>query len=154
MIIKRLIFWAKCFECGVSYEIVNGTALDGMRLGLSEETLIPAVINWMKDAMFDEAWGIVKEQLLPKGLSEMDAAIIFDEIIGIICDPSPDGSNYNFTGKHPCPKCHCPQIHYGPTTDPPIFRDVELLKVTHFKWDNLSMEEKSNLIKKLLNGEI
>jgi hypothetical protein len=105
----------------------------------------------MEDTMFDEAWDIVKMQLLPQGLSEMDAAIIYDKILGKICDPSPDESNYNFTGDYPCPKCHCPQMHYGPTTDPPIFRDVELLKVTHFKWDKLSRNEKINLVQQLLD---
>lgn len=150
MIIRRLKFWAECFKCGNSYEIVDDAALDGMRLGHSEKTLIPAVINWMEDTMFDEAWDIVKAQLLPKGLSEMDAAIIFDKIFGRICDPSPDGSSYNFTGDYPCPKCHCPQINYGPT-DPPVYKDIELLKVLHFKWDKLNKIDKISLVKRLLD---
>lgn len=143
---KYLILLNKCKKCGVVFETLSDPGDYSTRLLLSEKTYQAAIVLCDKDPAFKEVYKIVKKYLVKKVSTAIEAAEMFDDVFGRICDKAPDGSNYNMTGKRKCPKCQSIDIEYGPT-DPPVYRAEQLREVTHMGWDRLSIYEKEVIVK-------
>ena len=151
---KKLLFNGHCGKCNNHFEFIcddNGPPAGG-RILLSRKSLQPAVIYYFEDPVFDEVAGIVDDLLTGQGLSEHKVATRFDDIFGEICDPAPDSSSYFLGGDIPCPACANKVTSYGPTT-PLKYCEVEIPKVTHKEWDNLTVAEKRRRVKALLEGK-
>lgn len=144
------IFWGKCKKCNAKFEVYADGALDyGSRLLESYKNHQLAKAVHGLDPAFEEISGLVRDFLRPLGFSEIQMTRKFDEVFGKICDPAPDGSFYDMSGKVTCLVCQSDSVSWGPS-DPPIFRDIELPHVTHKKWDALNLEQKRKTVEELL----
>lgn len=149
---KYLIFWNRCKKCGYEFETLSDPSDYSIRLLLSVKTQKPAIVMCDIDPAFKEIYKMVEEYFLPKGYPSIQIAEIFDEIFGKICDLAPDGSSYDMSGRRRCIKCKSDNIDYGPT-EPPVYREEVLPKVSHTSWDNYTYNEKAVLVEQLIKGE-
>ncbi len=150
MKIKLEVFWAKCRDCETNFEVFAGTQLYGTRILRSKNTCKHAVVVCDSDPAFDEVSELVRGLLKYKNIPPYKKGEMFDQIFGKICDPAPDGSSYDMSGRIWCPKCHKSNVSYGPN-EPPQSREVDLDEVTHKKWNSLQPNQKVQRIKELLS---
>jgi hypothetical protein len=71
------------------------------------------------------------------------------ELLGIICDPSPSGRQYSFSGRIHCPVCGRTDVDYGPD-EPPEARSMRFSQVSHKNWDSLSTSQQKELLRQAL----
>lgn len=147
---KFLLFWNKCKKCGERFDTLSDPGLYSSRLLLSEKEHQPAIVKCDEDPAFTEIYQILTKILKPKGFTTIHIANLFDQVFGDVCDPAPDGSRYNMSGKRKCPRCASDDIDFGPY-DPEIYTEESPPEATHKHWDLLKDSEKHREIERLLD---
>lgn len=150
--IRRVeILHIECPECGykgITYLLAGDTY--GILLGRNSIGQLAVLDTWKDTAFFDEI-SSVKNRLL-SNLAEPELSDCFQKVVGLICDPSPSGEYYDFSGKDVCPNCKSSNANFF-LDEPIMFDNIELANVSHREWDTLNNDEKATFMKEKL-GEI
>lgn len=143
---------AQCKKCGHAFVVYSFPDFEyGRRLGRTPDPLELGVINCIEDEVCQEVGEFVDNLLTPGSKEEWEQAECFDTVLGIACDPSPSGYEYDFTGKIHCPVCTAWDVRYGPE-QPPQTEKIALHLITHEAWEKLSRREKRNLVREALHN--
>ena len=141
--VRKMETWhIDCSECGHhadTYEI-SGDAY-GILLGRSSANELAVLDAWKGKIFFDEMAGLT-DASMPNAV-EPTLSDCFRRVAGKICDPSPSGESYDFTGKKVCPNCKSPNIRYY-ADEPFQFAEIGVPNASHRRWDSLSSKEKTN----------
>jgi len=141
---------ARCKDCSHRFTVYAFSDFEyGQRLGGTPDPRELGLVDTFNDPVFEEVGGLVDEFLKPLGKEDWQRARCFDSVFSIACDPSASGYVYDFTGKIRCPVCGSSNVSYGPD-DPPQVEVIELPRVTHDAWQQLSQAEKRERIRKAL----
>ena len=148
--LSRVVRWnVHCLEFqhrSLTYVLAGDTY--GRLLGRTTKNELAEFNSWTDSIAFEEA-----EQLVSRALGRRQGiSDCFRRVLGVLCDPSPSGEKYRFTGRFQCPVCGSANVEYGPD-DPPQFETIELPHVTHYRWNQLSDLRRSELIEEALREE-
>ena len=121
----------------------------GQRLGRTPDPCELGLVDTFNDPVFEEVGELVNEFLKPSGKEDWQRAKCFNLVFGITCDSSPSGYAYDFMGRIWCPVCGSPIEGYGPEASPRV-EIIDLPRVTHDAWQQLSEAEKRERIRKAL----
>ena len=146
--LSRVVRWnVRCLEFqhrSITYVLAADSY--GRLLGRTTKNELAEFSSWTNSAVFEEA-----EQLVARALGRRQGiSDCFRRILGVVCDPSPSGEQYRFTGDFQCLVCGSTNVEYGPD-DPPQFETIELPLGTHYRWDQLSQLKRSALIQEALH---
>jgi hypothetical protein len=134
-----------CDTCGHrSYTYVMAGDGYGHLLGRTATNEI-AEFNSLEDPAYNEGREMLRE-IFP--LSKKTGSPLVD-LLGLICDPSPSGQQYSFSGRIQCPECGRADVEYGPD-EPPEVRTMRFPQVSHKNWDSLSKSLKKELLTRAL----
>ena len=143
------LFWCECNSCGHRFDVQVGPERYEAVVLRSQGSNSPAKLIPREDPMFIEVGNLVRDLLSATVKGAIDRSRYFDFIFGELCDPAPDGTPYDITGRVWCPRCHRRAALGGPH-DPPNFATEEIPDVLHTHWDGLSPLQRRERVRELL----
>lgn len=137
----------RCANCDVEFKApALPPGAYGEFLLRSERRGALAYVEATSDPVYEEVDRIVKAhpRLLQKNPTA--AASILWAVFGIACDPDVDGSSFVVNRMPTCPVCNVDRPSYWEFTEPPEIVDVNVVPVTHARWERLTADERLRLI--------
>ena len=146
---KFIVLHLNCPECrymGETHRLAGDTY--GILLGRTSGNQLTVFDTWKDTHFFDEL-SRLRSTLMPKAVEPM-LSDCFRKVIGRVCDPSPSGENYDFTGKILCPNCKSSNVmHYA--DEPFRFAEINIPNISHKKWNTFNDDEKAIFMMKELD---
>lgn len=145
---KVEVWHIECHECNHkedTFEIAGDSY--GILLGRTSVNQLVVLDAWKDKAFFDEVSRLV-DILLSKAV-EPFLSDCFRKVVGRVCDPSPSGEPYDFTGKVVCPNCKSESVMYH-ADEPFRFDNIDLPNIRHAKWDAMTENERMTFLKEKL----
>lgn len=145
---KVEILHVECPECGykgITYLLAGDTY--GILLGRNSVYQLAVLDTWKDTVFFDEISSLSNRFL--SNPVEPESGDCIQKVIGLICDPSPSGEHYDFSGKKICPNCKSSNVNLF-LDEPIMFDAIEIANISHKKWDALNNNEKVKFMKQKL----
>ncbi|OPY57937.1 MAG: hypothetical protein A4E56_03457 [Pelotomaculum sp. PtaU1.Bin065] len=147
---KYELFKMRCEKCSYEWEKIAKSTTGDRFVFTSRKKYIPVILMF-ESIFFNEVLTLIKKNLQNSTLSKNEMADRFQEMLGQVSDPAPDGTHFSMMADYICPKCGSGEVDFGPK-NPPEARVEDLPELPHEYWDSLNEKDKKELVRKHLKN--
>ena len=141
---SAIVFEYLCGSCGTAFKAAGISDFSYGEFVLRSLDGYEVFLDSISNPIFEEVARLVESHSLLKGASNERKANAVQEVFSIACDPDPKGEFFQMYLPPKCPKCGQINPECWDVSEP--IESMELPSVTHFGWESLTAEEKSEKI--------